>query len=98
MLFVIYGVDAPEKLQTRLDVRPKNMEFLAAAEDRMVVAGPLLDRDRKGMTGSMIIIDFPDRKSVEEWVASSPLTKAGVYQSVEIHEFTIKWPRKLAAD
>lgn len=97
MLFVIYGLDAPGKLETRLAVRPQNVEFLAAAEDRMVVAGPLLADDGQSMAGTLIVMDFPDRAAAERWLASSPLTKAGVYSHVAIHPFTVKWPRKLAA-
>ncbi|MCB1385533.1 MAG: YciI family protein [Hyphomicrobiales bacterium] len=97
MLFAIYGLDAPGKLSTRLEVRPENLKFLEQAEAKMLVAGPLLDQSREKMTGSLIIVDFPTREDVEDWVASSPLTKAGVYQHVEIHEFTVKWPRDLAS-
>jgi uncharacterized protein len=97
MLFVIYGIDAPGKLQTRLDVRPENLDYLAAGEGDMLVAGPLLADDGVAMAGSLIIMDFPDRAAAERWLAASPLTKAGVYERVEIHPFTVKWPRPLAA-
>jgi hypothetical protein len=97
MLFVIYGLDGPGKLETRLAVRPENVEYLAAAEDRMVVAGPLLADDGESMAGTLIVMDFPDKVAAEQWLANSPLTKAGVYRHVVIHPFTIKWPRKLAA-
>ena len=95
MLFVIYGIDAPGKLETRLAVRPQNLEYLAASEHDMMVAGPLL-ADDGSMAGSLLVMDFPDRAAAERWVAESPLTKADVYQSVVIHPFTVKWPRKLA--
>jgi hypothetical protein len=35
---------------------------------------------------------------VDQWLAGSPLTKAGVYERVEVHDFTVKWPRTLAAE
>ena len=64
MLFAIYGLDAPGKLETRLKVRPENLKFLEEAESKMLVAGPLLDQSREKMTGSLIIVDFPTRKAV----------------------------------
>lgn len=95
MLFVIYGIDAPGKLATRLAVRPENVAYLAAWEHKMMVAGPLLAADGS-MSGSMLIMDFPDRAAAEQWLAESPLTKAGVYESSVIHAFEVKWPRKAA--
>jgi uncharacterized protein YciI len=94
MLFVIYGIDRPGKLETRLAVRPKNIEYLAASEDKMLVAGPLL-KDDGSMAGSLLIMEFPDRAAAEKWVEQSVLTKNDVYERVEIWPFTKKWPRQL---
>jgi uncharacterized protein YciI len=93
MLFVIYGIDRPGKLETRLAVRPKNIEYLAASEDKMMVAGPLL-KDDGSMAGSLLIMEFPDRAAAENWVANSVLTQNDVYERVEIWPFTKKWPRE----
>ena len=96
MYFVIYGIDAPGKLETRLAVRPENVAYLAAWQHKMMVAGPLMGPDGS-MAGSMLIMDFPDRAAAEKWLAESPLTKAGVYESSVIHAFEVKWPETLAA-
>lgn len=93
MLFVIYGIDRVGKLATRLAVRPQNLEYLAASEEKMLVAGPLL-KDDGTMAGSLLIMDFPDRATAEKWVEQSVLTKNDVYERVEIWPFTKKWPRQ----
>lgn len=93
MLFVIYGIDRPGKLETRLAVRPQNIEYLAASEHQMLVAGPLLNADGT-MAGSLLVMDFVDRAAAEQWVEQSVLTKNDVYERVEIWPFTKKWPRQ----
>ena len=36
------------------------------------------------MTGSLLIMDFPDRAGAEAFAADDPYNKAGLFQSVEI--------------
>lgn len=91
MLFVIHAIDRPNSLELRKATRPAHLEFLAGFETP--VGGPLLDADGQ-MCGSCIILDVPDRAAAEAFVENDPYAKAGLFESVDVHEFMkVSWPR-----
>jgi len=55
-------------------------------EGRFIAGGAILDDDGN-MIGSAVILDFPDRDSVEKCVADDPYTRGGVWQEVTIRPF-----------
>lgn len=91
MLFAIHAIDKPDSLELRKATRPAHLEFLADYE--IPVGGPLLDADGE-MCGSCLILDVPDRAAAEAFIAGDPYGVAGLFQSVELHEFMkVSWPR-----
>jgi hypothetical protein len=46
------------------------------------------------MTGSLLIIDFADRKAAEDFAANDPYNKAGLFESVIIR----RWKKVIPAD
>lgn len=90
MLFVIHAKDKPGALELRKATRPAHLEFLAAYNTP--VGGPLLDADGQ-MCGSCLVLDVPNRQAAEEFVAGDPYAIAGLFESVELHEFMkVAWP------
>lgn len=91
-LFSIVCTDAPNSLEQRLAVRPQHLARLQAlhAEGRLVLAGPNpIDHDDlgQGFTGSLLVLEFADRASVDAWLAEEPYALAGVYSSVVVSPF-----------
>ena len=91
-LFSIVCTDAPNSLEQRLAVRPQHVARLQAlhAEGRLVLAGPNPvehDDPSQGFTGSLLVLEFADRASVDAWLADEPYTLAGVYSSVVVSPF-----------
>lgn len=91
-LFSIVCTDAPNSLEQRLAVRPQHLARLQAlhAEGRLVLAGPNpIDHDdlSQGFTGSLLVLEFADRASVDAWLAEEPYALAGVYSSVVVSPF-----------
>lgn len=91
-LFSIVCTDAPNTLAERLAARPQHLARLQAlhAEGRLVLAGPNpLDHDdlSQGFSGSLLVLDFPDRASLDAWLAEEPYVLAGVYASVVASPF-----------
>jgi uncharacterized protein YciI len=84
MLFVIHAIDKPGNLELRLKTRAAHLDYLTAAGDRLVAAGPTLTDDGAGMTGSVQIIDAADRAGAEEFARNDPYAKAGLFQNVTI--------------
>lgn len=87
MPFVLLCRDKPGALETRKANRAAHLDYLA--ETGVVSqAGPLLD-DAGGMCGSIIVLDVEQRAAAEDWAASDPYAKAGLFSDVEI----LNWNR-----
>jgi uncharacterized protein len=93
MLYAIYCKDKPGQLQTRLDNRSAHVDYLKRFESRHVCVGPLLSDDGQSMIGSLLVLDFADRKAAEEFAAGDPYAKAGLFQSVTITPFRKVFPQ-----
>lgn len=90
MLFVIHAKDKPDSLELRQATRPAHLEFLAPFD--VQVGGPLLDADGQ-MCGSCVLLEVPDRAAAKAFIEGDPYGKAGLFESVELHEFMkVAWP------
>jgi len=83
MHFVALCADKPGALQTRLDTRPRHVEWLAAHSGHVKVAGPFLDNQDR-MIGSMLILDCANENEARALLASDPYAQAGLFISVEL--------------
>ncbi|WP_346892402.1 YciI-like protein [uncultured Roseibium sp.] len=83
MLYALICTDKPHSLQVRLDNRPAHIEFLKGLDDGLKAAGPFLDDDGN-MTGSLVIIEAPNRDEALAISQEDPYAKAGLFESVEI--------------
>lgn len=81
--FAIHCIDKPESAALRAETRPAHLAYLEAVGGSILAAGPLLDLDGAPM-GSLLIIDFPDRKSAIEFAAQDPYSLAGLFASVAV--------------
>lgn len=94
MLFVLYCLDKPGHEQVRLDNRSAHLAFLEKHKDRLVAAGPLQTDDGSSMVGSLLVMDFEDRRAAEAFAAGDPYAAAGLFRSVAIH----RWKKVLPAE
>jgi len=58
--------------------------YLEAHRDILVLGGALLADEDATRTGSVLIINVPDRAAAERFSANEPLRSAGVFKSVRI--------------
>jgi uncharacterized protein len=93
MLYAIYCKHKPNHLQTRLDNRPAHVEYLNTFSGQHVCTGPLLSDDGQGMVGSLLVMEFADRKVADDFAANDPYAKAGLFQSVTITAFRKTFPQ-----
>jgi len=87
MLWILLAEDRSDRGHLRIENRDAHLAWLADSADHVVRAGPFLTDDGSAMTGSMLVLDFPDRASVEEWAAGDPYLAAGLFQSVTIKQW-----------
>lgn len=81
MLFMVYGVDAPDAGEARAGAREEHFAYLDAHEDILVLGGATLADDGETRTGSVLIINVPNRAAADAFAGNEPFMKAGVFSS-----------------
>lgn len=93
MLYVIFGLDAPNSAPLRTAHRPAHLERIKAMHEqgRIVMAGPIPKIDAPsiegGTAGSLIVAEFDSLEAARNWFAADPFSLAGVYASVDVRPF-----------
>ena len=86
MLFYINNPDKVGHFEVRKANREEHLAYLNKHKDNIVFAGPTLSEDEEIFTGSVLVVDFPDRAAVEAFVAQDPYTKANLFESTSIQK------------
>ena len=83
MQFIIKAYDGPNMLDKRMEVRPRHLVGMAKLGKQIICAGGLLDEQGK-MKGSALVMEFPDRAALDEYLAGEPYVVEGVWQKIEV--------------
>lgn len=81
--YAIHCIDKPDSTELRASTRAAHLAHIDTVIDQVLVAGPLLDMEGKPM-GSLLIIDFPERKDAVAFTAADPYALAGLFASVAV--------------
>ena len=85
MLYIIHGIDRkPEGDDIRAAARPDHFAYLQKHKDIVVVGGATLADDNETRTGSVLIINVPDRAAAEEFALNEPFRKAGLFETATV--------------
>jgi uncharacterized protein YciI len=84
MLYIIYQEDGPDSAAIRARTREAHLAYLKKHEDVLVLGGALLGDDGVTRTGSVLVLNVPDRAAAEAFSADEPFRKAGLFASVKI--------------
>jgi uncharacterized protein YciI len=90
MFFVLHAFDKAGALPTRLANYDAHKAFLADTSPHgisIIMSGPLVADDGKTMIGSLMILEAPDRASVEAFNRADPFFAAGIWERVNIIAF-----------
>lgn len=93
MHFFIHCVDKPGHGAVRAANRAAHLDYIARHAERIVAGGPTLDEDQTSMTGSVLIVEFPDRAAAEAFCHDDPYARAGLFQSVTIAPWRQVYPK-----
>ncbi|MBR0381259.1 MAG: hypothetical protein IJH71_02330 [Eubacterium sp.] len=88
MQFIITAYDGPDMLDKRMAVRPRHLENMGKVKGKVICAGGLLDDEGK-MKGSVLIMDFEDRASLDEYLDSEPYIREKVWEKVEVESMNV---------
>ncbi len=92
MIYVITCVDKPGHGAVRKENRTAHLAYLRDAGDTLFAAGPTLSDDASSVTGSVIMVDLPDKQAAETFAANDPYAKAGLFESVTIKPWKKVFP------
>ena len=94
MLYAIISEDVENSLAHRQTSRPAHLERVGVLQQqgRLVIAGPhpAVDNDdpgEAGFTGSLIVAQFDNLESAQQWADSDPYVAAGVYAHYVVKPF-----------
>lgn len=88
MQFLIRAYDGEGKLDKRMEVRPRHLEGMKKLSGHIISAGGLLDDDGK-MKGSALIMDFENRRELDDYIANEPYVVEKVWEKIEIEPINI---------
>ncbi len=88
MQFMIKAYDGEGMLEKRMEVRPRHLEGMKALGKRIIVAGGLLD-DEGRMKGSALVLEFPDRAALDEYLKNEPYVVEGVWRKIEVETMNV---------
>ena len=90
MEFLVVARDGTddEAVERRKRVRPTHLEAIAPLVEKghVLVGGAILNADDE-MVGSMLLVEFPDRASVDAWLEADPYVTGRVWKEIEVHPF-----------
>jgi len=84
MLYMLYGVDGPDGAARRAVAREDHFAYLERHKDILVLGGATLKDEDDTRTGSVLIINVPNRAAADEFARDEPLRKAGVFKSYTV--------------
>ena len=100
VLYAIISEDVKDSLGKRMSARPAHLKRLQVLQDegRVVLAGPhpAIDSDNPGeagFTGSLVVAEFNDQETAQQWADSDPYNDAGVYAKVTVKPFKKVFPQ-----
>jgi len=100
MLYAIISEDIADSLAKRLATRAAHLERLQVLqnEGRLLLAGhhPAIDSENPsdaGFTGSLIVAEFTDLATAQQWADADPYIDAGVYAKVTVKPFKKVFPQ-----
>ena len=91
MQFIVKAYDGKGMLEKRMAVRPRHLEGMARLGAHVVCAGGLLDDEGK-MKGSVLIMDFPSREELDNYLANEPYVKEHVWEKIEVERLNVVIP------
>ena len=65
----------------------EHRQYLAEHADEFIVRGALLSDDGTEWQGSAMLVEMRDRASVDAFAAAEPFARAGLFDSIEIHDW-----------
>lgn len=92
MQYIITAYDGTDDkaLERRLAVREEHLSQVETRfnEGQHLYGGAILDDNGK-MIGSIMVVDYPSREELDEWLQVEPYVVGNVWQKIDIQPFKV---------
>ena len=91
-MIVAHDFKDPEAPARRQQARPEHLERAKRFHEsgNIIIGGPILDEtDKSKMVGSIMLVDMPSKKKIQEWIDSDPYIKNRVWNNIEIYPYKL---------
>jgi uncharacterized protein YciI len=88
MQFVITAYDGEGMLEKRMKVRPLHLEGMEKLKEHLIAAGGLLD-DEGRLKGSTLIMEFQNRKELDEYHSNEIYVKEHVWKKITVERMNV---------
>lgn len=88
MQFIVTAYDGENKLDKRMEVRPRHLESITRVKGKVLCAGGILD-DEGTMIGSMLVMDFDSREDLQGYLDQEPYILEGVWEDVRVENMNV---------
>jgi len=85
--FVCHDDPAKGSAQKRLDHLVEHLAYIEKFCERILVAGPLYNKDGTTINGSLFIYATNDQEKARSWLEKDPYFKAGFWATVDCRPF-----------
>tara|TARA_B100000963_G_scaffold318691_1_gene299975 strand:+ start:993 stop:1265 length:273 start_codon:yes stop_codon:yes gene_type:complete len=86
MAFLITCIDKEDSLDLRLATRESHIKYLKGIKDKLILAGPILDK-KDLPCGTVLILDFKDLNQVKSFLKNDPYNKVKLFKDLQITKF-----------
>ena len=86
MAFLITCTDKKNSLDLRLSTREKHIKYLKKIKKKLILAGPILDKNDKPI-GTVLILDFDKITDLKKFLNGDPYSKVHLFDEVKITRF-----------
>ena len=84
--YLVTCIDKKNSLKKRLANRDLHLEYLKKLKNRLILAGPILNKDDKPK-GSVLILKFQNRVELNNFLKNDPYAKVGLFETIKIEIF-----------
>lgn len=85
MPFLALCLDRLDGAELRRRIRAEHLAYMIRHRGRVVFGGPLQEDDGSRAVGSVMVLDFPDRSQVRQFLDEEPYGRAGLFETVLVH-------------
>jgi hypothetical protein len=85
--FLIIGHGAESSTAFHDELHDQQLRYLDGYNKGLIACGPLLSDDGTDWLGTVMVVELADRAAAEAMMSEGPYAKAGLYKTIEIHNW-----------